>query len=45
MDYTCGEKPGIGSYTCRDCGETVFLDNSGDALPPCPSCEGCRWRG
>jgi hypothetical protein len=45
MDYTCGEKPGIGGYTCRDCGETVFLDNSGDALPPCPSCEGCRWRG
>lgn len=37
---TTGEKPGKGTYKCRnkDCGETVILDDHDDTLPPCPSC-------
>jgi len=41
---TTGEKPGIGTYTCTNCGTTVTLDNSDDRLPPCPSCDGTDWR-
>ncbi|MFL1467385.1 zinc ribbon-containing protein [Marinobacter sp. HN1S83] len=35
---TTGERPGRGTYTCNNCGETVTLDDSSDALPPCPRC-------
>ena len=36
--YTTGEKPGIGTYKCTICGQTVMLDDSTDTLPPCPKC-------
>lgn len=35
---TTGEKPGIGTYKCTNCGTIVRLDDSGDTLPPCPKC-------
>lgn len=35
---TTGEKPGIGTYKCLNCGTTVTLDDSSDTLPPCPKC-------
>lgn len=35
---TTGEKPGKGTYTCTNCGETVTLDDHDDTLPPCPRC-------
>ena len=34
-----GEKPGRGTYTCTNCGQTVRLDQDSDRLPPCPNCE------
>lgn len=37
---TTGEKPGIGSYTCKDCEGVLRLDDESDALPPCPKCSG-----
>jgi hypothetical protein len=33
-----GEKPGIGTYMCTICENTVMLDDPYDALPPCPMC-------
>jgi DNA-directed RNA polymerase subunit RPC12/RpoP len=33
-----GEKPGKGTYTCRNCGQLVRLDDSTDVMPPCPRC-------
>ena len=41
---TTGEKPGIGTYTCTACGQTVHLDDDSDKLPPCPSCAGTEYR-
>jgi len=35
---TTGEKPGIGRYKCKSCGQIVRLDDHSDTLPPCPSC-------
>jgi len=40
---TTGEKPGKGTYTCTNCGQTVVLDNDSDRLPPCPNCEGTKY--
>lgn len=37
---TTGEKPGKGTYTCTNCGETVTLNDDEDRLPPCPRCSG-----
>ncbi|WP_376715929.1 zinc ribbon-containing protein [Enterococcus avium] len=39
MAYTTGEKPGKGTYTCKNCGQKVRLDDRTDTLPPCPSCD------
>ncbi|EHN17086.1 zinc ribbon-containing protein [Clostridium sporogenes] len=36
---TTGEKPGIGTYRCTNCGTTVTLDDTTDTLPPCPRCD------
>ncbi len=36
--YITGEKPGKGTYTCTECGQTVVLDDNTDTLPPCPKC-------
>jgi DNA-directed RNA polymerase subunit RPC12/RpoP len=41
---TTGEKPGRGLYTCTKCGQTVRLDDSTDALPPCPRCQNTEYR-
>jgi rubrerythrin len=41
---TTGEKPGKGTYTCKNCGTSVHLDDSTDTLPPCPSCDGTEFR-
>lgn len=38
-----GEKPGIGTYKCKQCGTTVHLDDADDTLPPCPSCDGTEF--
>jgi len=34
-----GEKPGKGTYICRNCGQKVILDDNTDTLPPCPKCD------
>ena len=44
MAYTTGEKPGVGTYTCKKCGQKVRLDDSTDALPPCPSCHSTQYK-
>ncbi len=36
---TTGEKPGVGTFKCANCGTIVRLDDPDDALPPCPSCD------
>ncbi|WP_394708358.1 hypothetical protein [uncultured Desulfuromusa sp.] len=41
---TTGEKPGVGNYTCTSCGQSVYLDNASDTLPPCPKCGGTNYR-
>jgi len=40
---TTGEKPGKGTYKCRNCGTLVTLDDDSDRLPPCPSCDGTEF--
>ncbi len=34
-----GEKPGKGIYYCKNCGQSVYLDDDDDTLPPCPRCK------
>ncbi|MBD3372423.1 MAG: hypothetical protein GF403_06875 [Candidatus Coatesbacteria bacterium] len=41
--YTCGEKPGRGTYVCNYCSTRVHLDDDTDALPPCPTCQKCSY--
>jgi len=36
--YHTGEKPGKGTYRCKECLQTVRLDDDTDTLPPCPKC-------
>jgi predicted nucleic-acid-binding Zn-ribbon protein len=38
-----GEKPGIGEYECKNCGQIVRLDDVTDTLPPCPKCENTEY--
>ncbi len=40
---TTGQKPGKGTYKCRNCGRTVTLDDDTDTLPPCPGCAGTEF--
>ena len=40
---TTGEKPGIGVYICKKCGQEVVLDDAEDTLPPCPKCGGTEY--
>lgn len=35
---TTGEKPGVGTFKCTNCGTIVRLDDPDDTLPPCPKC-------
>lgn len=44
MAYTTGEKPGVGTYICKKCGQKVRLDDSTDTLPPCPSCHSTQYK-
>lgn len=37
--YSTGEKPGIGTYQCVNCGTIIHLDDNTDTLPPCPKCD------
>jgi DNA-directed RNA polymerase subunit RPC12/RpoP len=39
-----GEKPGKGLYQCKNCGQTVRLDDNSDRLPPCPRCDETEYR-
>lgn len=41
---TTGEKPGKGTYTCTNCGESVTLDDTSDRLPPCPRCNNTDYK-
>lgn len=43
MTYSTGEKPGVGTYKCTNCGQTVRLDDATDTLPPCPRCDGTEY--
>jgi hypothetical protein len=38
-----GEKPGVGIYECKNCGQQKVLDDYDDRLPPCVSCKGVDW--
>lgn len=40
---TTGDKPGKGTYTCGECGQTVVLGAASDTLPPCPRCTATRF--
>jgi len=35
---TTGEKPGKGTYICKNCSRPLVLDDDTDTLPPCPKC-------
>jgi DNA-directed RNA polymerase subunit RPC12/RpoP len=37
--HSTGEKPGIGTYQCVNCGTEIHLDDNTDTLPPCPKCD------
>ena len=37
--HSTGEKPGIGTYRCVNCGTKIHLDDNTDTLPPCPKCD------
>lgn len=43
MPYTCGQKPGKGTYRCKKDYEIIHLDQDTDVLPPCPKCNACSW--
>ena len=40
---TTGEKPGKGTYQCKQDGQIVVLDDDTDTLPPCPRCDGTEF--
>lgn len=40
---TTGDKPGIGTYICNNCGQRVVLNDVTDTLPPCPKCDGTEF--
>jgi DNA-directed RNA polymerase subunit RPC12/RpoP len=41
---TTGEKPGKGTYACKNCGQKVVLNDATDTLPPCPNCRKTEFR-
>lgn len=43
MTYKCGEKPGKGTYICKNCGAEKVLDDTTDVLPPCSVCDKCEF--
>lgn len=38
MTYKCREKPGKGTYVCKNCGATKVFDDTTDTLAPCSKC-------
>jgi len=38
MNYKCGEKSGIGTYTCTKCESLKELDDEDDTFPPFSTC-------
>lgn len=42
--HKTGEKPGVGTYSCIFCGQSVCLDDNSDTLPPCPKCSETTYR-
>ena len=38
-----GEKPGKGTYECKNCGQQKVLDDHCDTMPPCVRCHGVDW--
>lgn len=43
MTYKCGEKPGKGTYICKNCGNDEHLDQDSDVLAPCAKCQKCEF--
>jgi ribosomal protein S27AE len=41
--HRTGEKHGIGTYECTNCGQQKVLDDHDDRLPPCVKCHGTEW--
>ena len=41
---TTGEKPGKGTYVCKNCSTVVRLNDATDTLPPCPRCSKTEFR-
>jgi ribosomal protein S27AE len=41
---TTGQKPGKGTYTCKNCGNSLVLNDDTDTLPPCAKCDGTEFR-
>ena len=41
--FQSGQKPGVGTYICINCNQEIMLDDSNDALPPCPNCNGVEF--
>lgn len=39
-----GEKPGMGVYSCSQCGKTVVIDDNADPLPSCPNCNNTEYK-
>lgn len=39
-----GERPGKGTYTCTECGQTIHLDERDDKMPPCPKCNNTSFK-
>ncbi len=42
-EWRSGEVAGIGTLVCQECGETLRFSAS-SLIPPCPRCQGHRWR-
>ncbi len=40
---TAGESPGKGLYICKNCGQSVGIDNDRYPLPLCPKCQGSEY--
>ncbi len=42
--FKTGEMPGKGMYICTNCYQRITLDDTSDRLPPCPKCEGTKFK-
>ncbi|AMP20119.1 rubredoxin-like protein [endosymbiont 'TC1' of Trimyema compressum] len=44
LTFSTGEKLSKGTYYCLNFGQAVKLDDNSDTLPPCPDCNGSKYR-